>query len=265
MKVVLFCGGQGLRLREGLEGIPKPMAEIGYRPILWHLMKYYAHYGHKDFILCLGYRADYIKQYFLNYSEALSNDFVLTQGGKQVTLLDSDIDDWKITFVDTGQQANIGARLRAVRSHLEGEKAFLANYSDNVTDFRLPSLIDRFLKSDDVGSFLLVRPRQSFHLVHADDSGRVQNIDPIARSEMWINGGYFIFRPSLFDNMKEGEELVEQPFQRLISQGKLSAHRHDGFWACMDTFKDKQELEQLYASGRAPWEIWKKPRGGGSC
>ena len=257
MKVVLFCGGQGLRLRNGGEPLPKPMAEIGYRPILWHLMKYYAHFGHTEFILCLGFRADHIKRYFLEYNEALSNDFVLSAGGRDVALLDRDIQDWKITFVDTGLHANIGSRLRAVREHLQGDEPFLANYSDNVTDFDLRELERSFRSSDAVGSFLLVRPHQTFHLVQADESGRVESIEGIEGSDMWINGGYFIFRPTIFDYMNEGEELVEEPFQRLIGERKLTAHRHPGFWACMDTFKDKQHLERLYASGRAPWMIWK--------
>ena len=137
MKVVLFCGGLGMRLRDYSETIPKPMVPVGYRPILWHVMRYYAHYGHKEFILCLGYRADAIKRYFLEYDETISNDFVITGGGKQVDLLASDIQDWKITFVDTGLNSNIGQRLKAVQPFLEGERTFLANYSDGVSDFRI--------------------------------------------------------------------------------------------------------------------------------
>ena len=129
MKVVLFCGGLGMRLREYSESIPKPMVPVGYRPILWHVMKYYAHFGHKDFILCLGYRADVIKEYFLDYNECLSNDFTLSQGARKIELANSDIDSWRITFVDTGMQANIGQRLKAVQPYLEGEEAFLANYA----------------------------------------------------------------------------------------------------------------------------------------
>ena len=137
MKVVLFCGGLGMRLRDYSETIPKPMVNIGYRPILWHVMKYYAHYGHKDFILCLGHRADAVKNYFLNYNECASNDFVLSGGGKNLELLNSDIHDWRITFADTGIHSNIGQRLRAVEMHLEGEEEFLANYCDGLTDLRI--------------------------------------------------------------------------------------------------------------------------------
>src|SRR6266446_7052752 len=171
MKVVLFCGGFGMRLREYSEQVPKPMVPIGYRPILWHVMKYYAHYGHKDFILCLGYQADTFKNYFLNYNECLSNDFILTKGGKEMKLLNSDIHDWRITFVDTGMSSNIGQRLKAVEKHLDGEEMFLANYSDNLTDFQLPKLIERFHEQDRTAAFLCVRPNLSCHYVSMGDGG----------------------------------------------------------------------------------------------
>jgi len=137
MKVVIFCGGLGMRLREYSESIPKPMVPVGYRPILWHLMRYYAHYGHKEFILCLGYKADSIKKYFLDYDETVSNDFVMSNGGRTVDLLASDIQDWQITFVDTGINSSIGERLKAVERHVAGEEEFLANYSDGLTDLAL--------------------------------------------------------------------------------------------------------------------------------
>jgi glucose-1-phosphate cytidylyltransferase len=154
MKVVLFCGGRGMRMREYSETIPKPMVPIGPRPIMWHLMRYYAHYGHKDFILCLGYRGDSIKEYFLDYKEWLSNDFVLSGGGSDVELLSSDIDDWRITFVDTGIDANIGQRLRAVRTHLEGEEVFLANYSDGLSDVPLDRVVDFFHQTGGAATFV---------------------------------------------------------------------------------------------------------------
>src|SRR2546423_7053842 len=149
MKVVLFCGGLGLRIRDA-EDIPKPMVQIGYRQILWHVMKYYAHFGHKDFILCLGYRADAVKNYFLNYNECVSNDFVLSGGGKKLELFNSDIQDWKITFADTGINANIGQRLKAVEQHLDGEEEFLANYSDGLTNLPLPQQLAHFRQQNKV-------------------------------------------------------------------------------------------------------------------
>jgi glucose-1-phosphate cytidylyltransferase len=258
MKVVLFCGGLGMRLREYAENTPKPMVPIGYRPILWHVMKYYAHFGHRDFILCLGYRADAIKHYFLNYDECLSNDFTLSQGGKHLELVHSDIHDWKITFSDTGVNSNIGMRLKAVQKYLAAEEMFLANYSDGLVDLRLPELIENFQRQKKTASFISVRPSLSYHFVSAEADGTVQEIREISRSGMRINGGYFIFRNEIFDYLKEGEELVQQPFQRLIEQKQLISHPHDGFFASMDTFKDKQVLDDLYNSGKAPWEVWKQ-------
>jgi glucose-1-phosphate cytidylyltransferase len=259
MKVVLFCGGLGLRLREFSDALPKPMVPIGYRPILWHLMKYYAHYGHKEFILCLGHKGDVVKDYFLNYDEGVSNDFVLTRGARERRLLSTDIDDWSITFVDTGLHSNIGQRLLAVREHLAGEEAFLANYSDNLTDAPLPLMLDAWRESGRVASFMSVQPSQSFHVVQMAEDGEVRGMVPVAQAGFAINGGFFAFKAELFEHMREGEELVHEPFQRLIARRQLTSYRHPGFWACMDTFKERQLLEELHARGPAPWEVW-KPR-----
>lgn len=257
MKVVLFCGGLGLRLREHSGNIPKPMVIIGHRPILWHVMKYYAHYGHKDFILCLGYQSETIKDYFLNYDECISNNFILTGGGKKIDIANRDIDDWTITFVDTGMYSNIGQRLKAVESYLKGEEVFLANYSDNLTDLPLPNLIDRFLAQDKVAALLSVRPCHSFHVVETMTNGDVSDIREAGEVNIWLNGGYYVFRQDIFKYMKEGDELVIQPFQRLIRKNKLMAYKYDGFWACMDTFKEKQRLEDLASQGKAPWKVWR--------
>jgi len=263
MKVVLFCGGLGTRLREYSETIPKPMVNIGYRPIIWHVMKYYAHYGHTEFVLCLGYRGDVIKQYFLNYEECLSNDFELSKGGTELTLYGRDIQDWKITFVDTGLYSNIGQRLKAVQRYLEGEEMFLANYTDGLSDLPLPPYLDHVRERGAIGSFVCVRPSQSFHLVTMDGGGLVKDIRHVAQADLWINGGFFAFRREIFDHMREGEELVEQPFARLIDKSALVAYRHDGFWTCMDTFKDKQRLDDMNAQGDCPWEVWKGEPGSG--
>jgi glucose-1-phosphate cytidylyltransferase len=259
MKVVLFCGGLGLRLRDYSESVAKPLVPVGYRPILWHVMRYYAHFGHKDFILCLGYKADAIKHYFIKYEETLSNDFVMSEGGRKVDLLGSDIQDWKITFVDTGLSSNIGMRLKAVQPFLKGEELFLANYSDGLTDMPLPVEIEYFRQRDAVACFAGVAPTQSVHLVTLHDGGKVKSVRHIKDVGMRVNGGYFVFRQEIFDWMKPGEELVEQPFQRLADAGKLLAYPYDGFWACMDTFKDKQLLEDMYSRGSVPWEVWKAP------
>jgi len=250
-----------LRLRDYAENIAKPMATIGYRPILWHVMKYYAHFGHKDFILCLGHRADTIKNYFVHYDEYVSNDFVLSAGGKNIDLINRDIHDWKITFADTGINANVGQRLKAVEKYLEGEDVFLANYSDGVTDLRLPEQIEHFRKNDKIASFLCVRPNLSYHLVSLNGGGMVSNIQDMNKSDIRINGGYFIMKKDIFRYIKEGEELVHEPFRRLVAEQQLLAYPYDGFWASMDTFKDKQYLDDLYAKGAAPWEVWKNANG----
>jgi glucose-1-phosphate cytidylyltransferase len=260
MKVVLFCGGLGMRLREYSETIPKPMVNIGYRPILWNVMKYYAHYGHKDFILCLGFGADYVKNYFLNYNECISNDFVLSQGGKSLHLFNSDIDDWKITFADTGTTSNIGQRLKAAQKYLEGEEIFLANYSDGLTDLPLDDQIDHFKRERKVASFLCVKPNLSCHFISFGSEGVVESIKDVGHSDVRINGGYFVFRKEIFDYIADGEELLHEPFQRLVEGGQLLAYKYDGFWAAMDTFKDKQTLDDLYARGQAPWEVWNPSR-----
>lgn len=261
MKVVLFCGGLGMRLRDYSENIPKPMVTIGYRPILWHVMKYYAHFGHKDFVLCLGYRADIIKNYFLNYNECISNDFILSGGGKNLELINSDIQDWKITFADTGINSNVGQRLKAVEKYMQEEDVFLANYSDGLTDLPLPEQLEHFNQHDKLASFVCIRPNLSFHLVSLKNGNLVARIEDMNRSSIRINGGYFIFKKGIFEYIRDGEDLVHEPFRRLVQENQLIAYTYDGFWASMDTFKDKERLEDLYARGSAPWEVWKRNNG----
>jgi glucose-1-phosphate cytidylyltransferase len=260
VKVVLFCGGLGLRIRDYSESIPKPLVPIGPRPMLWHVMRYYSHYGHKEFILCLGHQGETIKRFFLNYEECLSNDFVYSEGGKKLLLSNSDIYDWKITFVDTGTDSNVGQRLKAVQKYVDGDEVFLANYTDGLTNLHLPHLIDHFKRSNAVATFLSARPNLSFHIVSASKNGRVDQIQEMTHANLRINSGYFAFRRDIFKYIRPGEELVRQPFQRLIREKRLVAYEYDGFFQAMDTFKDRQSLEGLLASGHAPWEIWKAPQ-----
>jgi glucose-1-phosphate cytidylyltransferase len=255
VKVVLFCGGLGTRLRDYSESVPKPMVPIGYRPLLWHVMKYYAHFGFKDFVLALGYQADIVKDYFLHYDEAISNDFVL-RGGRDVQLLHTDMHDWQIVFVDTGLTANIGERLMAVREYLDGEDVFLANYSDGVSDLDLKQYVNDSVEQDRVANFLMVRPNQTFHVVGAGDDGLVRSIHHISQTDVWINGGFFVLKKEIFDYMEAGDELVVEPFQRLIPRQQLRAHRYDGFFAAMDTFKDREILDEMWRAGTAPWKVW---------
>lgn len=256
MKVVLFCGGLGTRLREHSETIPKPLVTIGHRPIIWYLMKYYAYYGHKEFILCLGYKGNSIKDYFLNYQETDSNDFVLTDGGKKIELLSEDFPDWKITFADTGLSSNIGQRLKAVKKYIGDDEYFLANYSDGLSDVDLEELVNHAKDTDAIASFVVVRPPHSFHSVKSQENGMVQEILEVNDADFWVNGGFFVLKNEIFNYMQEGEELVEEPFKRLVEINKLYAKKYQGFWAAMDTLKDKKRLESMYESGKLPWMIW---------
>jgi len=244
-----------MRLRGYADEVPKPMVQIGTRPILWHLMKYYAHFGHKDFILCLGYKGNVIKDYFLRYDESVSNDFVWSQGGKNIQFLNRDIDDWKITFVETGAGATVAERMKAVEGHLKGEEIFLANYGDGLSDLPLPTMLDAFRRSNSLAAMTLVQPTASFDLVQADPDGKVEAICPLTRSDTWINGGFLAFRQEFLRYIRPGEDLLREPFERLIAEKKLMGYRYRGFWQCMDTFKDKHRLEELNQAD-APWKVW---------
>jgi glucose-1-phosphate cytidylyltransferase len=225
---------------------------------MWHLMKYYSHYGHKDFILCLGHKGELIKRFFLTYNEAFSCDFVLSEAGRNLQLLSADFSTWSITCVDTGYKALIGERLLAVRDYLRDEEVFLANYVDGLSDVDLNSVVERFLQSRKTACFVSVPPTQTFHLVEMDGASHVTGINHAGRSNTWINGGYFVLSKRIFDFIKPGEDLVNEPFRRLIEARELITVTHDGFWACMDTFKERQQLEDLWSTGAAPWQVWLK-------
>lgn len=254
MKTVLFCGGLGTRIRDYSENIPKPMIPIGGKPILWHLMSYYSQFGHKDFVLCLGYKANVIKEFFLHYQPHIYADCVVS-GPDSIETLGDLQQDWRVALIDTGVWRNIGERLCAVRAHVENEEMFLANYSDGLSDVDLPMMIETFKRSGKIACFVATRPTFSMHLVDMDAEGRVGSLRASSDANLWINGGGFIFRKEIFDYLREGEELVEQPFQRLIEDDQLMAFKHEGFWRPMDTLKDKEVLEDLVEQGRMPWRL----------
>ena len=253
MKVVLFCGGLGTRIREYSENIPKPMIPIGHQPILWHVMDYYSRFGHRDFVLCLGYKSNVIKDFFINLRPETLGDCVVSAHGTKVEMLEQRDEDWKISLIDTGVWRNIGQRLWYVKEHVKDEEYFLANYSDGLTDLDLNAMIDKFKASGKVGCFIAVRPPLTFHLADISKDGRVTEIRPAATADLWINGGFFVFRQDIFDYMREGEELVVEPFQRLIEKDLLMAHRHNGFFRAMDTLRDRQVLVDMYEEGEVPW------------
>jgi glucose-1-phosphate cytidylyltransferase len=260
MKVVLFCGGLGMRMRDGVTNAPKPMAMIGERPLLWHVMRYYAHYGHTDFVLCLGHGGSVVKDFFLNYDETRSNDFVLENGAKNIKLFKTDISEWRITFVDTGLHSPIGERLRRVRGFVEDEEIFLANYADVFTDAPLPEMIARFKASSAVVGLLAVPPQSSHHVVDISESGLVTQVTPVRDLRQWENGGYFVLRPEIFGHLNEGEDLVEDVLMRLVPQGRVLAYPHKGYWSPADTVKERAQLEEMYHQGYCPWMIWDPER-----
>jgi glucose-1-phosphate cytidylyltransferase len=253
VKVVLFCGGLGTRIRDYSESVPKPMVPIGNHPILLHVMQYYSQYGHHDFVLCLGYKANVVKNYFLNYKLAETHDFIISDFGSKVEIIGERPPDWNVTLVDTGVWRNIGERLFAVKHFVGNEEIFLANYSDGLSDAPLPEMIARFKASGAIGCFIAVHPPVSFHLAEFDEWGTVNRLRSSQQSDVWINGGYFIFRREIFDYIKVGEELVLEPFNRLIKAEKLMAYKYEGFWRAMDTLRDRQILEEMVERGETPW------------
>lgn len=223
-----------MRLRGAVGSLSKPMVPIGGRPLLWHIMRYYAHFGHRDFVVCVGHQAHAIRDYF----ERTAHDF-------------------RIRFVDTGLDSSIGERFYAVRHELAGEDVFLANYGDTVTDVALPTLIEHHAESGKVASLLSARPNYTFNVVAAEGP-RVTGFHDIAESGLWVNGGYFVFRREVFDYIEAGEDLPAM-FQRLIAADQLVTYAYEGFWAPMDTLKDKQRLESLVESGSSVWQVWDTP------
>jgi glucose-1-phosphate cytidylyltransferase len=262
MKVVLFCGGLGMRMRDGVTSVPKPMALIGERPLLWHVMRYYAHFGHTDFVLCLGYGGSAVKDFFLSYDETRSNDFVLDGGERRVELFKTDIGDWRITFVDTGLHSSIGERLRRVRRFVQDEPMFLANYADVFTNAPLPEMVDSFAASDAVASLLAVPLQSSHHVVDIGEDGVVTQVTLMRDLRQWENGGYFVLRPEIFDHLNEGEDLVEDAIARLIPKRRVLAYSWKGYWSPADTVKERAQLEEMYYRGECPWMIWDPERSG---
>ena len=251
---MLFCGGLGTRIREYSEAIPKPMIPVGDRPIVWHLMQYYSHYGCSDFILCLGYKASLIKDFFLGYRPHSFSDCMVYNFGSKVEVLGESRPDWRISLIDTGLWRNIGERLLAVREYVQKEDYFFANYSDGLSDLDLNKMLAAFKKSGKVAAFLAVRPPLTFHLVDIDEKdNRVLAFRGSDRTEIWMNGGFFIFRPEIFEFIREGEELVIEPFQRLVEANEIMAYKHTGFWRPMDTLRDRQVLEDMVEKGNTPW------------
>ena len=226
--------------------VPKPMIEVGKQPILWHIMRWYASWGHQDFILCLGYRANAVRDYFLSY-DGDNPDARFSTGPVLLSQL-----GWHVTFLDTGLEATIGDRLRAASPLVDDDEVFLCTYGDGLTDAPLDEMIERLVRSGKTGLFMSVRPRLSYHAVDADDDGNVHSIEPVAVNGLRVNGGFFVFRRKITDEMWPDEDIMDTA-ARLATRGEVLAYRYDGFWAAMDTMKDKQDLDAIAATGDAPW------------
>ena len=258
MKTIILCGGTGYRLKEETEFKPKPMVQVGGKPILWHIMKIYAHYGYNDFVLALGYKADYIKDFFLN-QKAFTSDFTLeTKDHKAKYYLEnrSEIDDFRITFADTGLETNPGERILKCRKYIpEGDTSFMVTYGDGVSDVNIHELIKYHKKEGTIGVITGIHPRSKFGMVEIDKKGKVKSFSEKPLVNNWINGGYMVFQKAFFDYIKPGE--TEHPaLARLALQGQLSLYKHNGFWYCVDTYKELDELNNIWNSGKVPWKVW---------
>jgi len=268
VRVVLFCGGLGLRMRALVEDdqvlqrraadAPKPMTMLGGQPLLWHLMRWYAFWGHDEFILCLGHRGEVILDWCLEqpHEELIPRSADVPDSTRRVRLIGGEVDGWDITLVDTGADAIVGQRLRAVHSLVQGEPMFLANYADGLCDIRLPDLIQHAEASGAVATFVSVPLSSSLHMVSTGADGVVEEVSALSDQGIWINGGFFVLRTEIFDLLHDGEELVVEPFARLIGQQRLAAVRHLGFWVALDTAKDRYLAELMWQSGDRPWAIW---------
>lgn len=231
MKVVILCGGKGTRLKEKTESLPKPLIEIGGRAILWHIMKIYASHGFTDFVLCLGYKAQMIKEYFRQ-----------TEG-------------WNITFADTGEETNTGGRIKLIENHIDGED-FMVTYGDGVADIDLKKLAAFHKAHGRIGTVTSVNPPSQFGLLDIDASGRVNRFREKPVVDQWINGGFFIFKKTFFSFLGTDDILEKKPLEALSREDQLMAYKHNSFWKCMDTYKDTLALNEAWASDKAPWKIW---------
>lgn len=258
MKVVILCGGLGTRLREETEYKPKPMVEIGERPILWHIMKLYSHYGFKEFVLCLGYKGWMIKEYFLNY-EAIAHDFTIRLGHPPRIKYHHHHDeaDWKISFVDTGLDTMTGGRIRRIRRWV-GKETFMLTYGDGLARLPLDQLVAHHRKHKKIATLTAVRPPGRFGEMVIRNGRVLEFNEKPQASAGHINGGFFILEPKVFDYLDSDDRLIfeKSPLQRLANDGQLSPYCHDGFWQPMDTFREHQLLNQMWREGKAPWKVW---------
>jgi glucose-1-phosphate cytidylyltransferase len=254
VKVVILAGGMGSRLSEETQVRPKPMVEIGHRPILWHIMQHYAHFGFRDFVICLGYRGEYIKKYF-SETLALAADLTIDFSTNTVELLETARDDWRVTLVDTGQTTQTAGRLERVRRYL-GDEPFLMTYGDGVSDVDLGALVDFHRREGRLATITAVHPPARFGKLAIEDGTVTRFEEKPQMSEGWINGGFFVLEPGIFDYIHGDVDWAREPLEDLAAAGQLSGYCHSGFWQCMDTMRDRVLLNELWDSGDAPWKLW---------
>jgi glucose-1-phosphate cytidylyltransferase len=258
VKVVILCGGQGTRLREETEYRPKPMVDVGGKPILWHIMKLYAHYGHGNFVLCLGYKAHVIKEYFLNY-EAMNSDITLTLGQLRAVAYHDQHNEQElhVTLADTGLNTMTGGRLGRVKRYVAKDDTFLLTYGDGLSDVNIDKLLNFHRAHGKIATLTTVRPSSRYGVIDLDNSGAVEQFNEKPILDSWINAGYFVFNRRIFDYLDGDECILErQPLERLAAENQLMAYRHDGFFYAMDTYREYQHLNELWNTGASPWRVW---------
>jgi glucose-1-phosphate cytidylyltransferase len=256
VRAVILAGGLGTRLREETEYRPKPMVEVGGRPILWHIMKSLSQQGLQEFIVCLGYKGDQIKDYFLNYDSRI-NDVTVSLGSQNVTVQHTNIheEDWQVTLANTGQTTMTGGRILKIQQYV-GKERFLCTYGDGLADIDLSALVKFHIGHEKLATVTAVHPTSRFGAMETDQNNQVKKFAEKPKLDQWINGGFFIFEPGIFEYLTEDCVLEAEPLESLARDGQLMAYHHEGFWQPMDTFRESQELNNLWNKNEAPWRNW---------
>lgn len=258
MKVVILCGGKGTRLREETEFRPKPMVKIGDKPILWHIMKIYAYYGFKDFVICLGYKGDMIKEYFLNY-EIMNNDFTIDMANKgNLKVHDSnETEDWKVTLADTGEDSQTGARVKKIEKYIDGD-SFMLTYGDGVARINIQDLLQFHQNHGKTGTMTGVHPSSRFGEFSVEDNKITRFSEKPQTTADLINGGFFIFNTDFFDYLNEDDDCImeQDPLENLAIDGKLMLYHNKNFWQCVDTYRELEHLNEYWKTKNPPWKVW---------
>ncbi len=258
LPVVILCGGKGTRLKEKTEDIPKPLIEIGIKPILWHIMKIYHHHKFNNFVLCLGYMGIKIKEFFIKKQEWEENDFILdiNNNSKKIECYYQHNVNWTIKFSDTGEDTNTGGRVKKIEKYIDNDNFFLT-YGDGLANININELLDYHIKKGKILTITCVRPRSQFGILKINSENFIEAIQEKPVMTDWVNGGFFVCNKKIFDYLDDNCILEREPMETLVKEGQVAAYKHEGFWQCMDTYKDKQLLDGLWNSDNPPWKLWK--------